>query len=130
MRTRHDLRFGLENLLRRRQPLCQRRRLHGWNLLGNAHKFSPPGEPIEVLVAGGAVVVRDHGEGIAVEDRERIFDRFYRSTHTRTMPGSGLGLAIVSQIVTRHGGSVWVGDGPGGGAEVGFRLPAVHTQAG
>jgi two-component system sensor histidine kinase MprB len=93
------------------------------NLLGNAHKFSPPEAPIEVVVADGAVVVRDRGPGIPVEERPRVFDRFYRSAEARGAPGSGLGLAIVAQVVERHRGRTWVGEAPGGGAEVGFSLP-------
>ncbi|MEM7286921.1 MAG: HAMP domain-containing sensor histidine kinase, partial [Actinomycetota bacterium] len=94
------------------------------NLLGNAHKFSPPGTPIEVVVDQGRVAVRDHGPGIAPGDRERVFDRFHRSDATRTMPGSGLGLAIVDQIVKTHGGTVWATDSPSTpGAEVGFAIP-------
>lgn len=95
------------------------------NLVSNADKFSPPGAPITVVTDGGAVSVRDQGPGIAAEDRERIFDRFYRSDVTRSMPGSGLGLSIVAQIVQRHGGEVWARPADGGGADVGFRLQAV-----
>jgi two-component system sensor histidine kinase MprB len=93
------------------------------NLLGNAHKFSPPDAPISVAVEDGAVLVRDGGPGIAPEDRERVFDRFFRGETARAAAGSGLGLAIVEQIAQRHGGTVQVGDAPEGGAEVGFRLP-------
>jgi len=95
------------------------------NLLGNAHKFSPPGEPIDVVVRAGFVSVRDRGPGVPVADRERVFDRFYRADATRTLPGSGLGLAIVAQIVARHGGETWVTESEHGGADVGFRLPTV-----
>jgi two-component system sensor histidine kinase MprB len=95
------------------------------NLLGNAHKFSPPGEPIDVVVRDGFVSVRDRGPGVPVADRERVFDRFYRADSTRTMPGSGLGLAIVAQIVERHGGETWVAESEHGGADVGFRLPTI-----
>jgi two-component system sensor histidine kinase MprB len=95
------------------------------NLLGNADKFSPPGEPIDVVVRAGFVSVRDRGPGIPVADRARVFDRFYRADATRTMPGSGLGLAIVAQIVERHGGETWVTESEHGGADVGFRLPTV-----
>ena len=94
------------------------------NLLGNAHKFSPPGTPVEVVVDQGRVAVRDHGPGIAPADRDRVFDRFHRADATRTMPGSGLGLAIVDQIVRTHGGTVWATDSPSTpGAEVGFAIP-------
>ena len=93
------------------------------NLVGNAHKFSPPDRAIQVIASGGSVIVRDDGPGISEADRERVFDRFYRADLTRTMPGSGLGLAIVAQIVRQHGGTVSAGAAPSGGAEVGFRLP-------
>jgi two-component system sensor histidine kinase MprB len=86
------------------------------NLLVNAHKFSPPDEPIEVSVAGPVVTVRDHGPGVSADERDHIFDRFYRTASGRSAPGSGLGLAIVAQVVGAHGGRVWVDDAPGGGA--------------
>jgi two-component system sensor histidine kinase MprB len=73
-------------------------------------------------VSGGRVEVHDHGPGIDVEDLPNVFDRFYRSTAARTEPGSGLGLAIVKQVVDRHGGRVWAGNDPTGGAVVGFEL--------
>ena len=92
------------------------------NLLHNAHKYSPTDQPVELEVRGRRVVVRDHGPGIPADERELVFDRFYRSDEARAMSGSGLGLAIVKQIVERHGGTVFVGDAPGGGAEVGFQL--------
>ncbi len=79
------------------------------NLVDNADKFSPPGTRLEVgLAVGDGVVltVADHGPGIPAEDRERVFDRFHRSTATRTLPGSGLGLAIVADVAAGHGGSV------------------------
>lgn len=96
------------------------------NLLGNANKFSAAGEPIDVVAGDGAVCVRDRGPGIPEADRALVFERFYRTDVTRSMPGSGLGLAIVAQIVERHHGETWVADAPGGGAEVGFRLPTVE----
>jgi two-component system, OmpR family, sensor histidine kinase MprB len=93
------------------------------NLLDNASKFSPRDEPIEVSVRGGEIVVRDHGPGVDPDDRNRVFDRFYRTAAARTMPGSGLGLAIVRQIITQHGGTVRFEDAPGGGALVRIELP-------
>jgi two-component system, OmpR family, sensor histidine kinase MprB len=52
-----------------------------------------------------------------------VFDRFYRAATSRTMPGSGLGLAIVRQVALRHGGAVWAGRAPEGGALLAMRLP-------
>ena len=77
------------------------------NLIDNACKWSPPDAAIEVRVGDGRFEVRDHGPGIAPEDRPHVFERFYRAESARSKPGSGLGLAMVKQIVDAHGGSVW-----------------------
>src|SRR5262245_62073348 len=90
-----------------------------WNLLENAGKWSNGDGPVEVSLAGGELRVRDHGPGIAAEDRERIFDRFYRATAARSLPGSGVGLAIVREVVEGHGGGGVGEAGPGGGAMLG-----------
>jgi two-component system sensor histidine kinase MprB len=93
-----------------------------WNLLENAGKWTTPGSTVEVTLEDGEVRVRDHGPGIAAEDREHIFDRFYRATAARALPGSGLGLAIVRDVAEAHGGSVSAEDAPGGGALMRLRL--------
>jgi two-component system sensor histidine kinase MprB len=93
-----------------------------WNLLENAGKWTPPGSTVEVSLDGGEVRVRDHGPGIAPEDREHVFDRFYRSAAARSLPGSGLGLAIVRDVAEAHGGAVTAEDAPGGGALLRLRL--------
>jgi two-component system sensor histidine kinase MprB len=93
------------------------------NLLENAVAWGPPDEPIEVAVADGSVVVRDHGPGISGEDAERLFDRFYRSARARGRPGSGLGLAIVRQVADTHGGTASVERADGGGARFRIDLP-------
>jgi two-component system, OmpR family, sensor histidine kinase MprB len=98
------------------------------NLVDNAAKWSPADTPIEVTVGDGRVEVRDHGIGIAPEDRPRIFDRFYRSADSAGVPGSGLGLAIVRQVVERHGGEVFADEAPGGGAVVEFSLPVAAND--
>jgi two-component system sensor histidine kinase MprB len=99
------------------------------NLLDNGDKFSPPGTPIEVRVGPNEVEVRDHGPGVADEDKPMVFDRFFRSTSARSEPGSGLGLSIVDQVARRHGGEPWVRDAEGGGAVIGFALGPLQTTA-
>jgi two-component system sensor histidine kinase MprB len=93
-----------------------------WNLLENAGKWSAPTSTVEVTLGGGELRVRDHGPGIAEEDREHVFDRFYRSVDARALPGSGLGLAIVREVAEAHGGTVVAEDAPGGGAMLRLRL--------
>jgi two-component system sensor histidine kinase MprB len=94
------------------------------NLVDNAAKWSPDDEPIDIVLAGGRLSVRDHGSGVLDADKGQIFDRFFRSAAARSTPGSGLGLSIVKQVAEEHGGTVFVEDGDGGGAVVGFELPA------
>jgi two-component system sensor histidine kinase MprB len=99
------------------------------NLLDNAAKFDIDGtEPIEVRIGPGRIEVRDRGPGIADEDAQRVFDRFYRATTARSLPGSGLGLAIVREVARAHGGDVFLAPRPGGGAVVGFTLAASSYQ--
>jgi two-component system, OmpR family, sensor histidine kinase MprB len=85
------------------------------NLVDNALKFSPAGAPVEVSVRGTTIEVADRGPGVDPDDRDRVFDRFYRATSARTQPGSGLGLSIVSQIAALHGGAVTLEPREGGG---------------
>ena len=98
------------------------------NLIDNATKWSPPDVPIVVSVAGARVVVENRGPGIAPEDRERVFDRFYRAASARSKPGSGLGLSIVKQVVETHGGRVFIDQAPSGATVVGFDLPAGSSR--
>jgi two-component system sensor histidine kinase MprB len=94
------------------------------NLVDNALKYSAAPAPVEVVVTGTRLEVRDEGPGIPDADQARVFDRFYRSDTARTEPGSGLGLAIVKQAVERHGGTVWARTREDKqGASVGFALP-------
>ncbi len=93
------------------------------NLLDNAAKWSPPLGVVTVRLVQGTVYVADQGAGIAEADLPHVFDRFYRSPESRTMPGSGLGLAIVRRVAERHGGTVSAGSAPDGGAAFWFDLP-------
>jgi two-component system, OmpR family, sensor histidine kinase MprB len=93
------------------------------NLLDNAAKFGPPGEPIEVSLDAGQLTVRDHGPGIDPADLPYVFDRFYRSLSARAVPGSGLGLSVVSEIARSHGGTIEALAPPGGGTLMRLSLP-------
>ena len=99
------------------------------NLLSNALKHTPAGTPVEVRLrseAGHAVLdVVDHGPGLAPEEQERVFERFYRADESRSRAegGAGLGLAIVAALAQAHGGAVAAGTTPGGGATFTVRLP-------
>jgi len=96
------------------------------NLLTNAVKFTPEGGSIQVRSAHGTLSVADSGPGITEEDRQFVFDRFWRSPSARALPGSGLGLSIVAQVVAEIDGTVSVDRDPSlGGARVTIRLPEV-----
>lgn len=93
------------------------------NMLDNAAKWGPTGGTVTVRLAEGVLTVDDQGPGIAEQDREHVFDRFWRAEESRTMPGSGLGLSIVRQVAERHFGSASAEEAPGGGARLVLRLP-------
>ena len=100
------------------------------NLIDNAVKWSPAGEPVEVTVKDATVTVRDHGPGIDPADLPHIFDRFYRAPAARTLPGSGLGLAIVRQVAEAHGGTVRAEPAAGGGTLCTLQLPVNGSGGG
>jgi two-component system, OmpR family, sensor histidine kinase MprB len=100
------------------------------NLLDNAVKWSPARGVVTVRLSDGTLYVGDQGPGIAPEDLPHVFERFYRSAESRTMPGSGLGLAIVRTVTERHGGTVHAGAAPGGGAAFWLRLPSSEPATG
>lgn len=115
------------------------------NLIDNAIRHSPEGATVRITagrlegpaqgpgvtpaVVGGQAVVRvtDEGAGVPEADRERVFERFRQLSAGRR--GSvGLGLAICRQIVTAHGGAIWVEDGAAGGSVFAFTLPLASGQ--
>jgi two-component system sensor histidine kinase MprB len=97
------------------------------NLLDNAAKWSPEDGEVSVRLSDGVLTVDDQGPGIPEEERERVFDRFWRSDDSRTLPGSGLGLAIVRQVAERHSGIVQATENVGGGARLVLKLPGTET---
>ena len=99
------------------------------NLIENAVKYSPPGEPVEIELRAGELTVSDHGPGISAADLPHVFDRFYRGLDSRGRSGSGLGLAIVRQVVEQHSGEVSAEAAPGGGTLMRVRLPASEGPA-
>ncbi len=96
------------------------------NLLENATKYSPPGTEIDISArardADVEVEVSDRGRGVAPQDVERVFDKFFRVREGEG-GGVGLGLTICRGIVNAHGGRIWVDERPGGGAAFRFTLP-------
>jgi signal transduction histidine kinase len=97
------------------------------NLLDNAIKYSPHGQPVEVRAWSEnghvTVAVRDHGPGVPVEHRRLIFEKFGRAGGGNK-PGTGLGLFIARSIAEAHGGTVAVESADGGGARFLLTLPA------
>lgn len=97
------------------------------NLLENAARFSPPGGEIRVVLApwrdGVQIRVSDQGSGVLPEERELVFEPFYRGRSAGGR-GSGLGLAIARAIVLAHGGRIRMEGSPAGGASVVVELPA------
>ncbi len=110
--------------------------LQGWptlleraldNLLRNAQRFNPPGQPIELKATGDSerivISVRDHGPGVAGEHLEQLGKPFFRAPG-QSAAGHGLGLAIARRAVERHGGSLTLGNHPQGGFVATLTLPS------
>lgn len=102
------------------------------NLVDNAIRYTPAGGRIDVSVGRSIGVpwlrVTDTGPGIPPEDRERVFNRFFRRAGSGA-PGTGLGLAIVHTIVRQHGALIDLDDNPaGGGLRVTVRFPAAADE--
>jgi signal transduction histidine kinase len=104
-----------------------------FNLLSNAVKFTPTGGVVHVS-AGQAdgeiwVSVADTGLGIALEDRDRIFEEFQQGeAGVEQREGTGLGLALSKRLVELHRGRIWVDSELGNGSTFVFTLPAMRDQ--
>ena len=102
--------------------------IHVWsNLIDNAIKFDPHGGMIALRLRqedGFAVfTIDDNGPGVAPEDQERVFHKFYQSDSSRVMDGNGLGLPLVKKIVEFSGGTVTLENLPEAGCRFTVRLP-------
>ncbi|BCZ21031.1 ATP-binding protein [Mycobacterium senriense] len=100
------------------------------NLVSNAIAYSPPGSPVSISRRRRGenieIAVTDRGIGIALEDQERVFERFFRGdkARSRATGGSGLGLAIVKHVAANHNGSIGVWSKPGTGSTFTLSIPA------
>jgi signal transduction histidine kinase len=103
------------------------------NLLDNAIRYTPAGGAVHASVAanGGetSLTIEDSGPGIPENERERVFDRFYRR-ETNEQPGSGLGLSIVKNIVEQHGARIELGAAAQGGLKVTVLFPRQGSDSG
>lgn len=105
-----------------------------YNIADNAIKYSPQGSLVEfgLYESGKDIVIeiKDNGPGIPENERERIFERFYRldDSRARDTGGTGLGLAIAKEGVVMHGGSIEVTDSEKGGSVFTIRLPYGRTM--
>lgn len=119
------------NLLRADRTAMQR--MLG-NLVDNAIKFTPPGGQVEVCISEKSgelsLSVSDTGNGIQMQDKEKIFRRFYRGDGSRSAPGHGLGLSLVRAIVIAYGGSITVTSTPGVGSIFQISFPIVSPATG
>ena len=101
------------------------------NLLSNAVKYSPKGKNVVVqcVVAGEnvQVSVKDEGMGIKSQDKERLFERYYRvqSNHTQHISGFGIGLYLCAEIIQRHEGAIWAESKSGVGSTFYFTIPRI-----
>jgi signal transduction histidine kinase len=104
------------------------------NLLSNAIKYSPAGGTVRVHVElegdRAVLMVNDQGMGIDEADRERVFEKFFRSSEASArISGTGLGLAVAREIVETHGGEIRVQSEPGSGSTFWIELPLKRTAA-
>ena len=100
-----------------------------FNLIENAIRYNRENGAIDVSVSGFMnaiqIKVSDTGIGIAKEDRENIFQPFFRvdKSRSREYGGAGLGLSLVWEITALHGGVIWAEDNPGGGTSIILQFP-------
>ena len=106
------------------------------NLVSNVEKYAPPESPVELRAArnGGTEIlisVLDRGPGIPEEERDAVFERFYRSRQTpKRVRGMGMGLTVCKRLVEAQRGRIWLAPRDQGGLEVSFTLPVARNGLG
>jgi two-component system, OmpR family, sensor histidine kinase KdpD len=104
------------------------------NLLDNACKYTPDDSPITILAENCEksveITISDAGMGLADNELEKVFDKFYRSPNQSKLSGTGLGLSICRGIIEAHGGWIRAETNPGKGLKVRFSLPFLETSVG
>jgi len=102
------------------------------NLLENAIKYTPAGTPLEIRAVREGLAIKvelnDRGHGIPFDEREKVFEKFYRGRGVAGDGGMGLGLTICRAIVMAHGGRITIHDRAGGGASMQFTLPCAPAN--
>ena len=109
------------------------------NLVGNANRHTPKGTSVEIAVGlterrTMLIEVRDHGEGLDEEQRQKVFERFYRTDESRSRSatqggGAGLGLSIAATLVEQHQGAIGAKETPDGGTTFWVELQAAEVDA-
>ncbi|HAE49170.1 MAG: sensor histidine kinase [Tistrella sp.] len=112
-----------------------------YNLLGNALRFTPvdtrvlmaaearPADPAAGLPSVVAITISDQGPGIPEDEREQVFERFWRRRRGERKAGVGLGLPLARSLIELHGGRIRIDDAPGGGARITCFLPVQAPPA-
>ena len=108
-----------------------------YNLLSNAFKHTPSEGSIKMGInivnsddnAIISISVNDSGTGIADIDRDKVFDRFYQSSHNEQKQGTGIGLAMAQQYAMLHKGKITVSSELGKGSTFTLTLPLIHTAS-
>jgi two-component system sensor histidine kinase KdpD len=106
-----------------------------FNIIENAAKYTPSNTPIDISIHAEeaqnrvCISIEDCGPGLALEEINKIFEKFYRGQAITNIKGMGLGLTICQKIIHLHGGEIWAENRPQGGARFNFTLPLLQERS-